>query len=249
VKNSFRFFLIGCISFLILSCQNDIPKQPGICLSFDDNYLEQWVGILPLLEKYDAKVTFFVTGVGRLNDQEKIWLNQIREAGHEIGAHGEQHLSMNSYIRENGLRSYWKKEIREHLDSFQKLGIQPKVFAYPFGEKNHYIDILLFSQFKATRNVAAFSGEIGNINSIYHTPGTFQKRFHSLGVDNIENIKLEELELAFEKTKENNKVIFLHAHGVGDNFDYEISIFMLEKIIQSVLERDMRFYTYSDLTH
>lgn len=249
MKKIVNFFLFWSISFLMLSCQNDFSRQSGICLSFDDNELEQWVSILPLLEKYDAKVTFFLTGVGNLTDQEKIWLNQLQEAGHEIGAHGEQHLSMNSYIKEKGLRAYWKKEIREHLDSFEKLGIQPKIFAYPFGEKNHYIDFLLFSQFNATRNVAAFSGQIGNINSIYHTPGTFRKRFHSLGVDNIENIKLEELESALEKTKENNKVMFLHAHGIGDDLNFEISISNLEKIIQTVQERDMRFYTYSDLIH
>lgn len=237
------------MTFLLISCQNDISKQPGICLSFDDNDLEQWVGILPLLEKNNVKVTFFITGVGRLNEQEKFWLNKLWEAGHEIGAHGEQHLYMNSYIKENGLRAYWKMEISEHLDLFKKLGIQPKVFAYPCGEKNHYIDVLLFSQFKATRNVAAFSGEIGDINSIYHTPGSFMKRFHSLGVDNIENFKLDELESAIEKTKQNSKVIFLHAHGIGDTFDYEISIIMLEKIIQSAHENDLRFYTYSDLIH
>ncbi|SMD46071.1 Predicted xylanase/chitin deacetylase [Aquiflexum balticum DSM 16537] len=247
MKNSFRFFLIGCISFLILSCQNDIPKQPGICFSFDDNYLDQWVGILPLLEKYDAKVTFFITGVGSLNDQEKIWLNQLLEAGHEIGAHGEQHLSMNSYIKEKGLRAYWNKEIREHLDSFDKLGIQPKTLAYPFGEKNVFIDLFLRFKFNSARSVVRLnpineSLEKAVTNS---TPSKF--RYYSLGVDNHEFEDLNLLVPFMDKAQRNNEVFFMHAHQIGLNGDYHISPIRLEKILEMAQLRDMRFFTFNQL--
>lgn len=246
MKSLFIYFFIGIV-FTLVSCKNDISKQPGICLSFDDNYLEQWVEILPILEKYDAKTTFFLTGVGSLNDQEKIWLKQIRDAGHEIGAHGEYHLSMNTHIKENGLRNYWRKEIKEHLRSFENIGIQPQVFAYPFGEKNHYIDFFLLNQFKATRNVASKKEQIEDIEEIYHRPNTRQKRFYSLGIDNKEHITHAQLENALTKAKNKGEIIFLHAHNIGDQEGYEISIANLTRLLILTQDLKLNFYSYSDL--
>ena len=229
------------------SCKEKESSQFGICLSFDDNYFEQWVEILPLLDTYDVKATFFVTGVGKLNNQEKAWLEQIKEAGHEIGAHGENHLPMNSYIKENGLKMYWQKEIKEHLDEFHKLNIEPKVFAYPYGEKNFYIDFFILPYFKATRNVASNKGEIRDISSIYFRPGSFRKHFYSLGIDNIKAVTNRDLLDAFQKAKDQNEVIFLHAHRIGDGSGYEINVERLSNLLILAKKDKMSFYTYSEL--
>ncbi|MCK5359949.1 MAG: polysaccharide deacetylase family protein [Gammaproteobacteria bacterium] len=36
-------------------------KQPSILLTFDDGYLDNWVNVYPILKKYDAKGTIFVS--------------------------------------------------------------------------------------------------------------------------------------------------------------------------------------------
>lgn len=242
-----RNFLFLFFILLHLGC---IPKNEfggGVCLSFDDNYLEEWVNILPLFEKYDAKATFFITGVGNLSTQEVAWLKQLKDAGHEIGSHGELHLSMNKYIKEFGLKSYWEKEIKANLIAFQALDIFPKVFAYPYGEKNFYIDALLLTQFDATRNVAIKENLPNKIQEIFYRPDWFQYRFHSLGIDNSEKIGSEAFKNLLERVKENNEIIFLHAHQIGNEHGYEISPEKVKELLDLANNANVKFYTFSEI--
>src|SRR5690606_7288227 len=145
-----------------------VERQPGICLSFDDRNLEQWVEVLPLLKENDARATFFLNGVGSLSPTEKKMIRQIQDEGHDIQSHGEYHFSMNSYISDKGLFSYLEKEITENLAAFKELGISPTVFAYPFGEKNHYIDLFLWTKFSATRDVASKKDNVDQMDEIFY---------------------------------------------------------------------------------
>lgn len=100
-----RVFFLALLCMTFSNCQQKVTSA-ALCLSFDDNHLDQWVEILPLLDEYDAKVTFFLTGVGKLSEKEKVWLNQIQEAGLEIGAHWELHVSAYQYIQKYGYRKF-----------------------------------------------------------------------------------------------------------------------------------------------
>jgi chitin deacetylase len=77
-------------------------SQKVVALTFDDGPTENVNRILPLLDKYNAKVTFFLIG----GDIEKYpeGINKIAEAGHQIGNHTYSHKRMvfksSSYIKE-----------------------------------------------------------------------------------------------------------------------------------------------------
>lgn len=55
--------------FLLVSCSDDnnqnIDNQnnyaPGVVISFDDDYVDNWVEVHNILKVYDWKATFFVT--------------------------------------------------------------------------------------------------------------------------------------------------------------------------------------------
>jgi len=246
VKKLFSFFLIWSIYFLLTSCQNDISKQSGICLSFDDKNLEQWIEILPILDKYDAKVTFFLTGVGKLSEQEKIWLKQIQEAGHEIGAHGEIHVSANTYIKEHGFRKYWEDEIQSNLDALESLNIYPQVFAYPYGEKNRLIDLMLWFQFKGTRNVVGI-GDISKAQEKAVVSSNNRFYYSSISIDQGELESLDLLVPLFEKAKIERKVLFLHAHDIGDKEGYFVSKQRLEEVLRMAIGEGFRFISFRGL--
>ena len=84
--------------------------------------------ILDLLDRYDAKATFFLTGFW-VDDNENL-VAEIAARGHTIGNHSENHPHM------NGL-SLQKK--REEVESVEKkiekiTGEKPSFFRAPFGE-------------------------------------------------------------------------------------------------------------------
>ena len=47
--------------------------------------------ILDLLKEFDLKITFFIVGQDAQIDENKVWLKQITDAGHEVGNHSYHH--------------------------------------------------------------------------------------------------------------------------------------------------------------
>jgi polysaccharide deacetylase family sporulation protein PdaB len=109
-------------------------KEKVIALTFDDGphpvYTKQ---ILKLLDKYNAKATFFVVGQRAKNNPDII--KQLQENGHEIGNHTYRHPSVSS-ITSSGLQ----KEI-EDTDStiYSITKTFPKLFRPPGGVYNEKV--------------------------------------------------------------------------------------------------------------
>ena len=232
---------------VVIGCSRQSDSQPGISLSFDDRNLEQWVEILPLLEENEAKVTFFLNGVNTLTAVEKSMISRIQDAGHDIQAHGEYHFSMNTYISDEGLFSYLEKEIIGHLEAFESLGISPTVFAYPFGEKNHYIDLFLWTKFSATRNVALRKDNLAKVDEIFYKVGDDRFNFFSLAIDDSEEVTDDQLELAFQRAQLNGEVLLVHAHEIGENGNFRISKKRLKWLLETGRKSGLKFYKYSEL--
>lgn len=233
------------ILWIFSSCQSNQLK-PGVCLSFDDNHLEQWVEILPLLDKYEAKATFFLTGVGKLSEQEKVWLKQIQEAGHEIGAHGELHVSAHQFIQEHGYRKFLTEEIKDNIWALKNLGVSPVFFAYPFGERNKLMDLMLWTKFKATRNVASINSSSEILEKqVLKSQASFH--YHSLSIDAGELGSLEQIRTLMEKAKKEQQVLFLHAHGIGESGDYHVSNDRLDSLLRMGKAKGLDFIAFRDL--
>lgn len=100
-----------------------------VALSFDatwgNEYMKQ---ILDVLDKYDVKATFFLTGnwVGKYPEDVK----QIQLARHDIGNHSENHKAMSQLSKEA-----CKEEIVSVHEKVKALtGIEMKLFRVPYGD-------------------------------------------------------------------------------------------------------------------
>lgn len=247
-KKILRVFINALVVFLIFcSCSRSKDQVAGICISFDDNNLENWVGILPLLRQYNIKATFFLNGVSSYSDFEKQMVLQLKEAGHDIGAHGENHVSVNSYIEEHGVYDYWNNEISGQDKGFKDLDIKAQIFAYPYGEKNSLVEMLLLSKYKAVRNVSFLKRPVVDRDEIYFKKGKLRKTFTSLGIDNIEEITNQDILQAVNRAVKNREVIFLHAHDIGFEKGYEISPSRLEFLFEQCKKLGVRSFSYSDI--
>lgn len=109
-------------------------KTKRIALTFDDGpHPTVTAQVLKTLEKYDAKATFFVTG-HRVNKSPKV-LQQIYDAGHEIGNHTWSHPKLTTVSFEQV-----KTQINETNKSVKSIiGQEPTLFRPPYGAYNKEI--------------------------------------------------------------------------------------------------------------
>ncbi len=115
-------------------------KRAAISLSFDDARPSQVDAGLPVLDRYGVKATFYVTP-SRLKERLPAW-KRAAAGGHEIGNHTLTHPCTGNFewSRNNALESFGPEQIkREILEANQairdQLGVTPRTFAYPCGQK------------------------------------------------------------------------------------------------------------------
>lgn len=126
----------------------------GLALSFDDDGVDAWNEIRPLLARHGARVTFFVTRMKRFTPAQKEILHALEDDGHEIEAHGLRHLSAPDYVEEQGLSAYIREEFLPSLELLRDEGFDPKVFAYPYGEHTSELDDALLQHVDKLRGVS-----------------------------------------------------------------------------------------------
>lgn len=114
--------------------------RAAVSLSFDDARLSQIDTGLPLLKRLGVKVTFFVQP-GGVKQRLAGWKEAVAE-GHEIGNHTITHPCTGNYdfSRNNALENYDLRKIAAEIEGANAqieklLGVEPKVFAYPCGQK------------------------------------------------------------------------------------------------------------------
>jgi peptidoglycan/xylan/chitin deacetylase (PgdA/CDA1 family) len=103
-------------------------SQRRVALTFDDGPTEQGLdAVLPLLESYHAKGTFFL--IGKMVRPELV--RRIVAGGHEIGNHSFHHKRMVFRWSE-----YYDEEIRRTDEALVTAGApEPTLFRPPFGKK------------------------------------------------------------------------------------------------------------------
>lgn len=115
-------------------------KKAAVSLSFDDARLSQVDNGLALFRKEGVKVTFFVQPSG-VEKRLAGWKQAVAD-GHEVGNHSLTHPCTGNYefSRHNALENYDLAMMARQLDEankeiYKQLGVKPRTFAYPCGQK------------------------------------------------------------------------------------------------------------------
>ncbi len=100
-----------------------------ICyLTFDDGPSDNTLKILKILDKYDAKATFFVINTSKIN-----YVKKIHAAGHTVGLHSYTHDYSSIYTSP----SAYFKDLKNISDTVKKLtGVESKIIRFPGGSSN-----------------------------------------------------------------------------------------------------------------
>lgn len=256
------FFLSVWFSFGLWGCREATKPLPpaGIALSFDDRYVEEWTRLSPLLKKYKAHVTFYVTQFDSLTPKEVATLHQLQRDGHEIGAHGAAHIRVLDWMRGGAsLDDFFRYEIEAELISMRKAGFRPVTFAHVGGQQTWWTDRrLLRDYFKLLRDVSmterrlpffVFRQPVFGIDEIYyHFDG--DRTVHSLLIDQYTNITDAQLKDGLIRAKNTQSVLMLLGHHplfTPSDEPYAFSVARLEKLLQETQRLGLKTYTMSEL--
>ena len=104
-------------------------EEKVISLTFDAAWnIDDLDEILKILDKYQIKATFFVTGEWVSKYPEAV--QKLYDAGHDIGNHGDNHKHMSRLSTEEN-----KKEMQGCHDKVKSLlGYEMKLFRAPYGD-------------------------------------------------------------------------------------------------------------------
>lgn len=260
-----RNFLVLLILFCIMtgSCREktETGQKGGVAISFDDHFINEWYALRPLFQKYNAKVTFFITCGDSLTRDEIVRLKQLQLDGHEIGFHGTVHGKSTEMIHAFGPQKYAETELFPGMSYLKAAGFHPTSYAHPGGDHNEKTDSVLYANgFVILRDVAIANREFKGIplysiaprvmRWIYY-PFNKQRDVDALLIDTSARLTGKDLEDAVQKAKDTNTALMLFGHeplhGMPKGSEYGFDIALLENILKMVAARKLKYYTMSEL--
>lgn len=256
-KLLFYFMLV----LVIQACkQKKNAQQPGIAISFDDRFIKNWYELRPLLKKYNAKCTFYITQPDSLSHEEVSLLHQLENEGNEIGCHGAMHVRSMYYIWDFSLDEYMSNEIFPALKTMKKQGFSPKTFAHPGGSQMWYSDRELLKYFTLLRDVSMktrtfwdfdYTHEIEEIDEIFHQHNGTQK-VNALLIDTSAKLTINEIKKGLKRASEEGSVMMMFGHKPltkttqkADEYGFDIKF--LEQILEESAKLNLKTYTMEQL--
>lgn len=132
--------------------------QRAVVLTFDDGYADGATFALPLLVKYGARGTFYVSSGFVGTPRHLTWsqMRAMRSAGMEVACHGTLHLDLSKLDRAGQVREAGgcMKRFAHYLG-----GAPPVTYAYPAGA----YDATTFDVMREFGIHAAFTEHPGNV--------------------------------------------------------------------------------------
>jgi len=231
--------------FFHASCEKSIifpgDFEPGIALTFDDF----WLNINPLMEKYQAKATFFLTDPLSISQETAEQLRYFQSIGGEVGSHTMHHYDIEDYVDQFGMNAYIQREVIPSIRLLDSMGLDVSSFAYPYGSIGKNSKRALLKYFRKIRGVA------GDVENSEETLVEKLGNFYIQGsfIDQVKKMRLSTIVEALKKAKRKRAVLVLVGHlGYPDpKADWNTSIELVDSIMQYAHENGYKFYRVKDL--
>jgi peptidoglycan/xylan/chitin deacetylase (PgdA/CDA1 family) len=241
-------FFAGCSKDEPVPAKTLVPVlEPGILLTFDDNYYDAWIKMQPILDEYNAKATFFVSpnypNKRQNTDYQKILT--LYNAGNEIGSHSMNHPKIQYYLKKHSLEYYYQHEVLPTFSFFDSLGIKVSSFAYPYGYHTRSSDIYLELFFRKIRTVSNYAKS----HNYVCIKDRQIKQLSGFSIVESEAISLRVIENEILKAKADTGIFVLveHMPVLKATINFPFSYAMLDSICRFTVNHNMRFYCMRDL--
>ncbi len=237
------------LTLLFPSCTKEYGYLAGIVFTIDDGNVNFWYPYLDYLDSFHFKLTFYVTGYHEFSEAEKTMLKNFWNHGHEIAYHTTNHVKISEFLEKKTVDDYLQEEILPDLELMNKDSLEVRNFAYPYGYGDKTIDQLLLNYFKSVRRIRVTSHfRLYELDEIFYDFPTKDRIIFGANIDNGSEVPESDIIKALQRAKEENKVILLYCHKIGNsNDDYEISENRFKKIVDYCINNEMTSLTVSEL--
>lgn len=251
----------------------------GVVLTFDDWFVDQWHDFF--IKDMQAnhpdvpvRATFFVShwltdvkGVRQRrvgNNSHYVKLKQLQDAGHEIAAHGLNHIGVDEApyrFQPHMAQQYYLDEVAPALaamaegdpDVVGDYGFVPKSFAYPYGARTAAYDKVLKDNgllyLRGTSEIIPSLPMRAN-DAIFHRVTDVRSFLVGDGIDRYYQNSVPEVVDALRRAKDNNEVVTLYAHRIlpDGSAPHNFGIYAsdLKAIILAAHNLGLRFYRFSE---
>ncbi len=144
---------LAYLTYADLAARSTTAPLGGLALSFDDAGVAAWLTARELFRAYDARVTFFVTRYGKLDETRRAGIRDLASDGHTIEAHSVAHLRAPTVVEAEGLDAYLRDEALPSIDRLREDGYPVTAYAYPFGARTDELDEALLRHVDVLRSV------------------------------------------------------------------------------------------------
>ncbi len=230
---------------------------PGVVLTFDDAFVQQWEAVLPLFAKYGAHATFFVSGPQKLSPAQVEGLHRLAAAGHAVGCHSWQHLPAADVLKTHTVDEYVALEVTPALAKLRELGFEPTCFGYPNSSRTPETDAALLRLFRHLRiggmpkdgkGLAASDEFFLKPDAVAQHGCLLGKGMDYTGDERYPERNLPDLVAALERAAAQGEVLVLYAHNIADHGPgHHLSPAVLEAVLAKAKDLGLAFHTYDDL--
>lgn len=196
-------------------------SEKTVYLTFDDGPSENTLDILSILDKYDIKAAFFMSG-GE-SERSKEIMKAVADAGHTIGVHSISHEYDDIY---SSVESFLEDMNNTYQCISEATGVRPQIMRFAGGSINNY-NRLIYPQLIAEVTRRGFTYYDWNVSGEDATTHATWTSIYNNVMDGIEN------------NSSHRAVVLLH-----DSADKQLTVKTVEDIIIA-LQNDG--YTFGQL--
>lgn len=121
----------------------DAEPRAGVVFAFDDDGVDSWTSVRPMLARHGVRATLFVSNFAGLDGKHRAALHRLEEDGHEIESHTVHHVEAAVFAAEHGAQAWLDEEVLPEIEMLRADGYAPESFAYPYGSRTAETDAVL----------------------------------------------------------------------------------------------------------
>lgn len=229
--------------------------QHGIvCFTFDDARYADWLTLIPMFEKYNARMTFFFDK--EITPEVVCAMNELKRHRHAIGLHTLRHTDAPEVFAERGGEAYLEEEILPQLNVCRNAGLDIRNFAYPNNRNTPESDAFLsekcgFTRFRAQMATPYQKGHwIAAYDCVFYPLDKIatSRALAGPGIGSYYGSMQENLDAALERAANENRMIVFFSHGISMTPGLvDVSTPMLEHTLQKACALEMTIASFDEL--
>lgn len=250
-RQSAIFFILFS-GLLFSSCKDykvEEPKAPGKILVLCDDYnVDNWYAYLDSFDKYQIKLTLYVSNFHHFTPQQIGKLRAFQNRFDDIGFHTLNHptYAINT-VDTAYINQYLLEEIDLGIERMRTEGFYPTAFAFPGDVHNQQIFDSLKTRFRYVRQGSIGFFDFWKRHKDYNLTPKLKDHFYTYFLENASLFKMDETVDMIKEDLRNGKNISFCIHSLTeDNFPFTTSPTQFFALIRSLQETQARYVTVSE---